>query len=317
MQCLYALVIFRTPKTFYDIRELPTPPSEQFIVGGGEQPYYGRFQTPVASVFPTTDTDVYPNIKYYYIYQRQIQLTGHCSDFYTLNQIKVVMTKGLTPSPQTLDLSSEEEKICLNHLLLITRNIRAHAQFNLSEIPKYMKCFPNVIANLAFRNEISLSGKYRGFLPPGKTGPINVIVDKPIELDDVLDYGKYIFDPSAGKNGQAVALFQGTLHLFERGPKKTWSLKTTLLPTMENGKLIAEFFDYLSNFGQKAIEYIDTVEKEHGLSVLHNAWEKTPIIPIEMKPQIAIPLYQNTMAPRLTPVSGVIGEEENPLAKER
>ncbi|SZF05613.1 unnamed protein product [Blumeria hordei] len=316
MQCLYAFVIFRTPKTFYDISELSTPPSELVIVGGGEEPYYGLFQAPVASVFPTTHTDVYPKKDYYYTYQRQMQVTAHCSDFYTLNQIKVVMTKGLTPLPQTLTREPDEENVCLEELRLATQNKSADSKFKLSQILKYKECFPNVIANLAFRNEISLSGKYRGFLPPGKAGPINVIVDKPIELKNVLDYEKYIWDLSAGKNGQAVALFLGNLHLFERGPKKTWSLKTTLLPTMENGKLIAEFFENLLKFGQKAIEYIDTVQTEHGLSVLHNAWKKTPNIPKEIKPQIAIPLYQKTMAPRLSPVIGVIGEEENPLAKE-
>ncbi|SZF05612.1 unnamed protein product [Blumeria hordei] len=316
MHCLYAFVLFKAPKSHYEISELPTPPSELVIVGGGEEPYYGLFQAPVASVFPTNNIDIYPLTKYYNVYKQQTQITAHCSEFYTLNQIKVVMTKGLTPSPQTLTRSSERENICLEQLRLAAQNKSADFKFNLSQISKYKKCSPKVIASLAFRNEISLSGEYRGFLSPGKTGSINVIVDKPVNLNDVLDDGLALVGSDAKTKGQAVALFQGNLHLFQRGRKNTWYPKTTLLPTMENGKLIAQFFDHQLKVEQQVDEYIDTVQTKHRNSIIHNAWKKTPFIPNEIKPKIVVPLYQKHWAPFLSFVYGVIGEEENPLAKE-
>ncbi|EPQ67088.1 BgtA-21521 [Blumeria graminis f. sp. tritici] len=226
------------------------------------------------------------------------------------------MTKGLTPLPQTLTRSSDSENKCLQHLRFITQNGNTEANFKLSQVVKYKKCSPMVIASLASRNEISLTGKYRGFLSPGKTGSINVIVDKPIQLNDVLDDGDAILGSDAETRGQAVALFQGNLHLFERGPKKTWYPKTTLLPTMENGKLIAQFFDHHFKIGQEVYEYIDTIQTNFGPHILHNTWKKTPVIPKEVEPKIMIPLYRKFRIPLLSLVSGAIAEQQNPLSEE-
>ena len=166
----------------------------------------------------------------------------------SLQQINTLVIRGLETIPQFdedfVDSADISVATCYHHLNQLSSSLDLHATVTLTAAVRDGKCSVRVISYLASKNKVSLGGYFRGFLPPGKPDSFSVIAHEPIEINNVILPGLVVKGKLRKTKYQALAWFQGNLHLFEINSSNMWYLKTKLHLPMKNGRELARFFEH-------------------------------------------------------------------------
>ncbi|VDB96318.1 BgtE-20012 [Blumeria graminis f. sp. tritici] len=220
--------------------------AERLVITSGENlPFYGVYHPPSTCTFPKADESphwvtVADNIPHYAIYQAK-----YCSDDIPIAEILSSVIKGLVMFKENSNLKGNRYSLaegrCLKHIKYLSSKRDKNSAINLSETLGFWKCSLSSISELAFRDEISVGGKYSGFVPHYEWSKIRITTDQPIQMKEIVMYGE-MYRVNMHVESQALGLYRGHLHLFEQSEEtKMWHLKTSLYPNVQNGVLIATF----------------------------------------------------------------------------
>ncbi|CAD6499414.1 BgTH12-03530 [Blumeria graminis f. sp. triticale] len=135
---------------------------------------------------------------------------------------------------------------------------RAHFQWN-EIIEAEMDCWKSlkfvnnpeeeIDDNIMSKGIIAVDGVYRRYGPPKSEQPVVVNLDQPMKLRSLLLNGELIKGKKTVFGQEALAWYQGHLHLFKRNRERNaWLPVTTIGYEINNGWLIANFINI--NFPQ-------------------------------------------------------------------
>ncbi|CAD6506478.1 BgTH12-07706 [Blumeria graminis f. sp. triticale] len=248
--CIYAFLTCYPPYLFR---------AERLVITSGESlPFYGVYHPPSPCTFPKADTSphrvtITGDLPHYGFYQAK-----YCSQDIPIAEILSSVVKGLVMFKENSNLKGNRYSLaegrCLKHIKYLSSKRDKNSAINLSETLGFWKCSLSSISELAFRDEISVGGKYSGFAPHSSSSKIRITTDQPIKMNEILKYNIFYRGYKPVKN-QALGFYRGDLHLFKQNKeKKTWHLKTSLYPNVRNGVLIANF---LAKSGHYVLDFLD------------------------------------------------------------
>lgn len=205
-----------------------------------DPPSIGNFRRPIreSSLFKVEDKDRFYGTHW----------ARYCSsrmDHHSIVNFVVKDSKPITSSsPLAFFNEAVLEDACLAYLQQVQVFNRPEAPIKFSDYAKNKPCSENLVANLAFQQKISVVGPYRHFVPLQANSLMKVAADEPIKLNRLVLYGLIFKGESIYNNNQALAWYQGHLHLIEWDKqKRMWYFLTNLRPEAPNGALIARFLD--------------------------------------------------------------------------
>ncbi|CCU76069.1 putative effector protein [Blumeria hordei DH14] len=177
-------------------------------------------------------------------------IMSYCSDTLQSHEIVDKITSGMTDITSRAHLHWNEnfnaERDCLESLKSVINPEENNNVNTMSKFPSRIKskCTNQVILNLAFSGIIAVDGVYRKYAPPKADQPVVVTLDKPMELRSLLLNGALIKATKTVFGQEALAWYQGHLHLFKRNRKShAWLPVTTIGHENNNGWLIAKFIE--------------------------------------------------------------------------
>ncbi|SZF02857.1 unnamed protein product [Blumeria hordei] len=175
-------------------------------------------------------------------------IMSYCSDSLQSHEIVYKITSGMTDITSRAHLHWNEnfkaESDCLQSLKSV---IISEEKIDVNSMSKFSsrvksKCTNQVILNLAFSGIIAVDGDYRKYAPPKADQPVVVTLDEPMKLRSLLLNGELIKGTKTAFGQEALAWYQGHLHLFKRnGNSDAWLPVTTIGHENYNGWLIANF----------------------------------------------------------------------------
>ncbi|CCU76068.1 putative effector protein [Blumeria hordei DH14] len=193
-------------------------------------------------------------------------IMSYCSDLLQSHEIVYKITRGMTDITSRAHLHWNEnfkaESDCLESLKSV---INPEENNNVNTMSKFSsrvksKCTNQVILNLAFSGIIAVDGEYRKYAPPKADQPIVVTLDQPMKLRSLLLNGELIKGTKTAFGQEALAWYQGHLHLFKRnGNSDAWLPVTTIGHENYNGWQIANFIG--ANFPKMINSWQDYCDK--------------------------------------------------------
>ncbi|SZF02872.1 unnamed protein product [Blumeria hordei] len=240
------------------------------------QPSYGVYELTNGRNFPDptliNQSGVIwnPTIKY------GTNIMSYCSNSLQSHAIVDIITSGMTDITSRAHLhwneNSTAERDCLKLLNFVNGREENIDDNKMSKFPSKMKskCTNQVILNLAFSGIIAVDGDYRKYAPPKADQPVVVTMDKAMELRSLLLNGELIKGTKTTFGQEALAWYQGHLHLFKRNRNgKAWLPVTTIGQENYNSWLIAKFinanfpdiFNTWNNYYRSCVIYKDILRK--------------------------------------------------------
>ncbi|CCU82327.1 CSEP0453 putative effector protein [Blumeria hordei DH14] len=169
----------------------------------------------------------------------------YCSDHLDSNQIARKITKGLRDITHQAHVGlvrdAKMEINCLQSLSSISNLELGQSFINLSKCEKSVKtmCTSRTILNLAFKGIIAVDGPYKAFAPRMADQPIVVTQDQPIDMSSLVPNGEMLGEIRTDFEQNALAWYQGHLHLFKQNLEtREWTPVTLIGSEMETGSLI-------------------------------------------------------------------------------
>ncbi|SZF02867.1 unnamed protein product [Blumeria hordei] len=201
-----------------------------------------------------------PTIKY------GTNIMSYCSDSLQSHEIVDIITSEMTDITSRAHLHWNENSIaerdCLKLLNFVNGREENIYDNKMSKFPSRVKskCTNQVILNLAFSGIIAVDGEYRKYAPPKADQPVVVTLDKPMQLRSLLLNGELIKGTKTAFGQEALAWYQGHLHLFKRNKNRdAWLPVTTIGHENNNGWLIVNFIT--ANFPEITISWNEYYEK--------------------------------------------------------
>ncbi|CCU82397.1 putative effector protein [Blumeria hordei DH14] len=177
-------------------------------------------------------------------------IMSYCSESLQSQEIVDRITSGMTDITARAHLhwneNLEAETECYRSLKSVINSEEKIDVNIMSKFPSRMKskCTNQVILNLAFSGIIAVDGVYRKYAPPKADQPVVVTLDEPMKLRSLLLNGELIKGTKTTFGQEALAWYQGHLHLFKRNKNRdAWLPVTTIGHENFNGWLIANFIN--------------------------------------------------------------------------
>ncbi|CCU82398.1 putative effector protein [Blumeria hordei DH14] len=175
---------------------------------------------------------------------------SYCSDSLQSHAIVDIITSGMTEITARAHLhwneNLEAETECYRSLTFVNYpELKIHVN-KMSKFPSRVKskCTNQVILNLAFSGIIAVDGDYRKYAPSKADQPVVVTMDQPMKLRSLLLNGELIKGTKTAFGQEALAWYQGHLHLFKRNRNgNAWLPVTTIGHENYIGWLISKFID--------------------------------------------------------------------------
>ncbi|VCU41012.1 Bgt-51329 [Blumeria graminis f. sp. tritici] len=222
---------------------------------GANKPSYGVYELQTSRNFPDPMLINQPDITWNPAMKNGTHIMSYCSISLQSHEIADKITSGLTNiTPRAhfhWNKNTEAEMDCWKSLKFVDNpeeKIDENIMSNFS-LEMKRKCTNQVILNLAFRGIIAVDGVYRRYGPPKAEQPVVVNLDQPMKLRSLLLNGELIKGKKTVFGQEALAWYQGHLHLFKRNRERNaWLPVTTIGYEINNGWLIANFINI--NFPQ-------------------------------------------------------------------
>ncbi|SZF04135.1 unnamed protein product [Blumeria hordei] len=234
------------------------------VTGTGPQSsYYGVYRAPHDNEFPVPSPNLGIHMSPSKIYKPGLHAVVYCSIINDYTHIIQVITRNVVEinhNPEILDNEhSEHEKNCLD---LITKNYYLNPGANYISSLSEDVCNHQHLANLAFRKQINVTGKFACFVPPSNKQNPCITADIPIKLEQFLAGNSLFMEPTGKLPNLALGWFQGHLHLFLRTTSTTthnnWYPRTKIGLEKRSGSLISDYIRY----SVPEIEmFVDTMEE--------------------------------------------------------
>ncbi|CCU76078.1 putative effector protein [Blumeria hordei DH14] len=214
------------------------------------QPSYGVYELTNRRNFPDPTLINQSGVIWNPTIKHGTNIMSYCSDSLQSHAIVDIITSGMTDITSRAHLHWKENSIaerdCLKLLNFVNGREENIDDNKMSKFPSKMKskCTNQVILNLAFSGIIAVDGDYRKYAPPKADQPVIVTMDKPMELRSLLLNGELIKGTKTTFGLEALAWYQGHLHLFKRNRNgNAWLPVTTIGQENYNGWLISKFIN--------------------------------------------------------------------------
>ncbi|VDB96322.1 Bgt-51832, partial [Blumeria graminis f. sp. tritici] len=188
-----------------------------------KSPFLWRLSSSITLPFPKADTSphrvtITGDLPHYGFYQAK-----YCSQDIPIAEILSSVVKGLVMFKENSNLKGNRYSLaegrCLKHIKYLSSKRDKNSAINLSETLGFWKSSLSSISELAFRDEISVGGKYSGFAPHSSSSKIRITTDQPIKMNEILKYNIFYRGYKPVKN-QALGFYRGDLHLFKQNKEK-------------------------------------------------------------------------------------------------
>ncbi|CCU76079.1 putative effector protein [Blumeria hordei DH14] len=213
-------------------------------------PSYGVYELTNGRNFPHPTIINQPGVIWNPAIENGTNIMSYCSNSLQSHEIVDKITSGMTDITSRAHLHWNEnhgaEMDCCRSLIFVN-NLEEKIDDNIMSkfSPKMKsKCTNQVILNLAFSGIIAVDGEYRKYAPPKADQPVVVTLDQPMELRSLLLNGELIKGKETVFGQEALAWYQGHLHLFKRNIRRdAWLPVTTIGYESDNGWLIYNFIN--------------------------------------------------------------------------
>ncbi|CAD6504352.1 BgTH12-06083 [Blumeria graminis f. sp. triticale] len=215
-----------------------------------KKPLYGVYELQTSRNFPHPRLINQPDIIYNPAMKDGTHIMSYCSNSLKSHEIADKITSKLTNITPRAHFhwseNIEPEMDCWKSLKFVDSPEEKIDDNILSKFSPEMekKRTNQVILNLAFHGIIGVDGVNREYAPPKAEQPIVVTLDQPMELSSLLLNGEFIEGEKTAFGQEALAWYQGHLHLFKRNcERNAWLPVTTIGYEINNGLLIANFIN--------------------------------------------------------------------------
>ncbi|CCU82340.1 CSEP0458 putative effector protein [Blumeria hordei DH14] len=171
----------------------------------------------------------------------------YCSDRLRSSKIASLITKGLTDITHRAHIgftdSQKAEKSCLKSLPTINNLESGPNVIDVSKCEKKVRrvCTSRIILNLAFQGIVAVDERLGAFAPRNADQPIVVAVNQAIDISSLILNGEMFLRNSTEREQNALAWYQGHLHLFKKDLETNkWSPVTLVGSEGKNGSLITD-----------------------------------------------------------------------------
>ncbi|SZF02868.1 unnamed protein product [Blumeria hordei] len=211
---------------------------------------YGVYELTAGRNFPNPMLIDQPGVFWNPALESGTHILSYCSDSIQSQEIADRITSGMTDITPRAHLhwnqNLEAETECYRSLTFVNYpELKIHVN-KMSKFPSRVKskCTNQVILNLAFSGIIAVDGDYRKYAPSKADQPVVVTMDQPMKLRSLLLNGELIKGTKTAFGQEALAWYQGHLHLFKRNRNgNAWLPVTTIGQENYNGWLISKFID--------------------------------------------------------------------------
>ncbi|CCU82335.1 CSEP0455 putative effector protein [Blumeria hordei DH14] len=232
-----------------------------------DKPSYGVYEVKSRSHFPHSEYIDQFMLSKTQIFEKGTYYMSYCSDYLRSAEIASLITEGLTDITQHAHIGlthdKKEESNCLNYLSSISNLNPDQNVIDLSKCEKKVRrtCTSRTILNLAFTGIIAVDGPYKAFAPQKADQPIVVTQDQPLDMSSLFLNGE-IFARSATELEQnALAWYQGHLHLFKQNLRTNeWTPVTLIGSEVKTGSLITNHI--LKAFPDSELRWMEFYRKK-------------------------------------------------------
>ncbi|SZF04536.1 unnamed protein product [Blumeria hordei] len=133
------------------------------------------------------------------------------------------------------------EMDCLGSIRKFKNERRINSALSLQHLMCLKECSAFLLATLAFRRMLSVSGAHWTFAPFETQNLIPVNADRPIELSSVILSNHFFGKELPEEDSSALAWYMGHLHVLKLSENRTWSFLTIIGLESESGKPIMEY----------------------------------------------------------------------------
>ncbi|VDB93117.1 BgtA-20524 [Blumeria graminis f. sp. tritici] len=173
---------------------------------------------------------------------------SYCSNLFTSHQIAYIITqklKNITKKAHiAFSYSRNAEKECLKYLPIKShKNVNAWRKIKSKLMLKVKRKCPNdMIVSLAYQGIFAVDGKYKEFFPPDKKQPDILTINGSMQMKSLVANGEFFLGQMTVFGQEALAWYQGHLHLFKRNSKTAaWFPVTVIGSESNNGWIITNF----------------------------------------------------------------------------
>ncbi|CAD6506518.1 BgTH12-07745 [Blumeria graminis f. sp. triticale] len=179
--------------------------------------HYGVYNVPLSYQFLVPEEKLGIHVSASQITQPGTHVVAYCSIINNLSQLVDVIIKDLPDITRSPKLSSSEhvnlETKCRSY---IEKKSLAAVELSMSELKKDGYCTDDNLASLNFQGILGVSGNYSCFAAPVEAPNFNITADEPIRMESFLSEGELLRDRGLLISPNAMAWFQGHLHIFEQ-----------------------------------------------------------------------------------------------------
>ncbi|CAD6500692.1 BgTH12-06400 [Blumeria graminis f. sp. triticale] len=192
-----------------------------------DKPSYGVYEVKSRDHFPHPKSIDEFMLSRTEITEKGTYYMPYCSDHFDSSEIAGIITKGLTDITHrahvNLTHDPKMERSCLKSLASISN---PKLEQNVIDISKGI---------------IAVDGPYKAFVPRIADQTIVVTHDQPMDMKSLVLNGEIFARSSTGLEQNALAWYQGHLHLFKQNMETNqWSPVTLVGSEVRNGSLITE-----------------------------------------------------------------------------
>ncbi|EPQ61864.1 BgtE-6030 [Blumeria graminis f. sp. tritici] len=255
----------------------------RMVVTGWEDPYsyYGLYENLIVNEFPVPPPQLGIHMSPSKVTTHGTHIVAYCSVVKDLRQVVDTIIQGrqeLTQKPE------DRDKAYLTAEDTCARSIAKGTSPDSPAKPMSQilgnDCKPEHLISLAFKGLIGVEGQYACFAPRMRDQAIKIDADTPIQLEKFLSGGHLLTGNSARSSDEAVAWFQGNLHLFKKIGFNTdgyqwWIPITSIGDENANGHILSEFIQ--SNI-PKIREFTKAMKDFQMLSVTLGKMKTTQIL---------------------------------------
>ncbi|SZF02866.1 unnamed protein product [Blumeria hordei] len=213
-------------------------------------PSYGVYELTTSRTFPHPGLIDRHDVIWESAMKYGTNIMSYCSESLQSHEIVDRITSGMTDITARAHLhwneNLEAETECYRSLTFVNYPGEQIDDNKMSRLKSRMnsKCTNQVILNLAFSGMIAVDGQYRNYAPPKADQPVVVTLDEPMKLRSLLLNGELIKGTKTTFGQEALAWYQGHLHLFKRNSNSNaWMPVTTIGHENYNGWLIVNFIN--------------------------------------------------------------------------
>ncbi|CCU82113.1 unnamed protein product [Blumeria hordei] len=209
--------------------------------------HYGVYNVPLTYQFLVPEEKLGIHVSTSQITQPDTHVVAYCSIINNLSQLVDIITKDIPDITRSPKLSDSEyvdlETKCRSY---VERKSLATLELSMSELKKDGHCTDDNLASLNFQGILGVSGNYSCFAAPVESPSFNITADEPIRLESFLSEGELLRDRGLVIRPNAMAWFQGHLHIFEQrvsdDDDHTWWYPLTSIGQEDtNAPIIVEF----------------------------------------------------------------------------